>query len=269
MTKKQHQTKEYLALSQHEGKCITCFNSNDEAFANLLINNWSNIIEFESPDLLLITGEDTIVFIEHFEFDSSENKSKGSSFMKELDCIDREMISKPTGIIHKQLKSSFSHENTTANLVKIFNNHYKKINTYKSNILESLIESGKITTDYSVKFISCFLIQDTSPLPFYDISSSPVTEISILNLRVLYELLEPSSELDYLLVSDDTNLTLIGNSKENINELKKVTIESDNIYFPSPHLITSLIEVPKEHIHLNKKLTDETGDVEIEDIEIK
>ncbi|HNX63900.1 MAG TPA: hypothetical protein PKI60_01770 [Oscillospiraceae bacterium] len=128
------------------------------------------------PDMALTLNENCLA-IEHFEFDSSQNSKKGSHNKIELARIERKFDqSTSETFLSDTINVSSSYQQYVTNVSMQFENHYKKIEAYKKN----LIEKGIAFSDDSIKIT--FLIEDCSPLgtiAYYDddndVKREPIT----------------------------------------------------------------------------------------------
>ena len=127
---------------------------------------FQNMISYERPDILSIY-DNKIVAIEHFEFDSYKNTSKGSNFKIQDNIIERRMKNKiETGlrekdeiIIHDQIEDTSSLTQYYNNFKKILQSHIENIPEYKEHIIQ---EYG---TDRELEF--WFFAEDVTPLGSY------------------------------------------------------------------------------------------------------
>lgn len=128
-----------------------------------LIPFFQKLIQSESPDIYAVHNN-TVLLIEHFEFDSSKSNKKGSLYKRENARIDRKfdniklIDTNPEILIHDVIHGEPSFKNLKNNLLKTFDNHYIKIPDYINN----LINIGILDDNKSLK--TAFFIEDTSPL---------------------------------------------------------------------------------------------------------
>ena len=172
-------------------------------FRDVLENG--QMIAGDAPDMVIVKG-DVAIIIEHFEFDSSHVNRKGSTSRAEQARIEREQsqIQPILGgvIYHGKIKASCSYDDYILNVSRTFSEHYKRIPTYKSN----LIKNGTLSTDMTFK--TMFLIDDVSPLGSiaFDCSEQRNQMVPIILARVpeFLELLSGSLDLDYVLCCSST-----------------------------------------------------------------
>ena len=119
------------------------------------------VIEFDAPDLY-IKNEDTVWIIEHFEIDCYKANRKGSLYRVEKNRIERkekEYIASQEGNLYiDSINAESSYDDYIHNVKRNFENHYKKIEKYKTNLIE------KCVIDNKSDIIVLFIIEDVSPL---------------------------------------------------------------------------------------------------------
>ncbi len=184
---------------------IINFYGNQENSIMNLIPFLQSINEFEAPDAFSVI-DDKALIIEHFEFDSSYSGKKGSLSKSEKVNIERNFIKEvkkanlKIGETFKKcaiLKTSRSVENYIKNVLNNFNNHYQKIDKYKSNLLEQ----GKIKKSTQVK--TMFWIEDTSILGNFFESDDTNFNTEVVPLIPLHcdkflDRLKECDKLDYI-----------------------------------------------------------------------
>jgi hypothetical protein len=120
----------------------------------------SQIINFEEPDLLLISSN-AIYAVEHFKIDASTFTKKGSTFKRKYnkkysesinDKIKTKLEADGFAMISEEIETPLMYQNLYDNLVNIFNKHYLKITKYRENI-----ESKLKIKDRAIKFV--FFVQ--------------------------------------------------------------------------------------------------------------
>ena len=154
-------------------RIINKYLSNDETaitysdFNQNEINKlFQNMIPYERPDILSLY-DNKIVAIEHFEFDSYKNTSKGSNFKIQKNTIEQTMKKK----IYQELqekKEVWKHdviENTSSlqqyydNFKKVLLSHIDNISEYKEHIITDFGNKRKIEF--------WFFVEDVTPLGNY------------------------------------------------------------------------------------------------------
>ncbi len=120
------------ALSKQHS--INCPNLNAEY--TKFIKNIGKINEFERPDGFIII-DDMLYGIEHFEFDSSKfiKRKKVQKIDKKLGRIGQLLNSYPDNTFYQdEVNSNISIEQYFENLLRNYQNHYEKIDSYLDNI---------------------------------------------------------------------------------------------------------------------------------------
>ncbi len=165
----------------------------------------SRVLHGNAPDFVLL-GDKKAIIIEHFEFDCYPVNKKGSQNQQEQARIDRKRRSLPIpkeGLVYQDtIQGKSSYEDYVKNLTRNFNSHYKKIETYKQNILND----GLIKPETDVKV--AFLIEDASPLPCsYIDRSSGRAQMALIDLAHSPEFLalfEQSPNVDFIISCSTT-----------------------------------------------------------------
>ena len=165
----------------------------------------SQILFRNTPDFLAL-GEKKAVIIEHFEFDCYPANRKGSQNQREQARIDRKRKSLPVtkeGLIYEDIiHGESSYEDYVNNLTRNFNSHYKKIESYKQNLLND----GLIDSETEIKV--AFLIEDASPLPCSYIDHSQgrpkMALIDLAHSPEFIELFEKSPNVDFVVSCSTT-----------------------------------------------------------------
>lgn len=169
-----------------------------ELFADVL--QYGKTIPNDAPDAVIIK-DDIAIIIEHFEFDSFQVNRKGSTSRIEQARIEREqkkIQATEKGVIyHSKIKANCSYQDYIDNVTTNFLEHYKKIDTYKKNLLAKNITNPKMT----IKIM--FLIEDVSPIGsiVVDNSNNEVQTVPVILAQSpeFLSLVSQSKELDYVL----------------------------------------------------------------------
>ena len=154
----------------------------------------------DAPDMLICKNDEALI-IEHFEFDSYRVTQKGSQNRREQSRIDRledKLVPTESGIcFHDKIHGHSSYENYIQNVCRNFEEHFRRIDTYKEN----LRDYGLIDDTKAVKVL--FFIEDTSPLGsmVVDPSKNPpsVQPINLGQCQEFLSLLNSSPDVDYVL----------------------------------------------------------------------
>jgi len=158
---------------------------------------------FESPDMYFLYG-DTIVGIEHFQFDSyKSSKGKGSAGIRDEFMTGKEIEEKykelrqqgkrETVQLSRRLSTPMSYDDYRANLVNGFNSHYERISEYKSNLRAAAPQTQEVKI--------CFYIEDATPLGNYYASKNERLPLEPLFVKEFAEALMNANELDYVIYS--------------------------------------------------------------------
>lgn len=156
---------------------------------------FGHIFQSDRPDAYAVI-DDEVLIIEHFEFDSSNNRAKGSQ-QKRLEAEDNRKF---TGIAaieagtlyHSSINADYTMENYRNNISKIFKEHYGKIEEYKDN----LKRAGVIERNSIVR--TAFFIEDTTMLGnIYETRSweSPIAPVVLPMCDFFLDLFEASPDL--------------------------------------------------------------------------
>ena len=147
---------------------------------------------FDRPDGFC-QKENSVLMIEHFEFDSSRNSSKGSKNRQEEARVSRQINnSDNVAIIHDEIHCEYAIHNYIENAKKFFDAHYRNLKEYREHLEhESIINS----TTKQVKTLFC--IEDVTLLGNFDINKNK--PIILLDCEDFIEHIKHCTELDYIL----------------------------------------------------------------------
>ena len=221
---------------------------------------------YEKPDILSIY-DNTILGIEHFEFDSyNRSNKKGSDYKikdyrveKRLDEEIKEKLKNNDSIIvHDEIDSTATLTNYYKNFETIFKDHYQKIQSYIDHINQDFECKNK-------KIHICFFAEDVTPLGNYFLDKSndrkikPLLPIFSDKIR---QLLEDSPLVKYLVIGSfcmtDNRLFIIENTKEAIERLKKdhKEVSDDDFFSFEPQTTGFAFKISKDEVikKNNKKL---------------
>lgn len=222
--------------------------SNVKVYGNINAEKLNKIIQnignFEEPDMLSIF-DDTIIGIEHFEFDSSKNTSKGSKYQianamvksKFDKIVENDLKNKEDITYHDDIKVNTSLSNYYENFNKHYKSHCEKVDKY--------IEHIKQIIDCNNKEIEMwFFVEDTSILGSYYLDK----ERHIGTLLPLYnnnnlELFEKSTKICGIIIGffamNEYRICVIENSKEGIEKFKKdmPEIKEEDYFCFEPHTV--------------------------------
>lgn len=201
MDKEEQTFRKYLA----EGGTIHFHGSAQPCQNYMDFLSQSHFIIRNAPDFVAL-GEKKAIILEHFEFDCYPVNKKGSQNQQEQARIDRKRKSLPIpkeGLVYQDtIQGQSSYEDYVKNLTKNFNSHYKKIETYKQNLLND----GLINSETEIKV--AFLIEDVSPLPCsYIDRSNGRAQMALIDLAhspEFLELFEQSPNVDFIISCSTT-----------------------------------------------------------------
>lgn len=201
MDKEEQTFRKYLA----EGGTIHFHGSAQPCQNYMDFLSQSHFIIRNAPDFVAL-GEKKAIILEHFEFDCYPVNKKGSQNQQEQARIDRKRKSLPIpkeGLVYQDtIQGQSSYEDYVKNLTRNFKSHYKKIETYKQNILND----GLINSETEIKV--AFLIEDVSPLPCsYIDRSNGRAQMALIDLAhspEFLELFEQSPNVDFIISCSTT-----------------------------------------------------------------
>lgn len=220
-------------------------------FANLL--QGGTMIPGDAPDAVLVQNNIALI-IEHFEFDSAAVNRKGSTSRMEQARIDREqrsLAATETGVIyHSKIKATCSYQDYIDNVTRSFCEHYRRIDTYKQNLLDR----GIITNDTTVK--TMFLIEDVSPIGSIAVDNSgtkPHTvPIVLAQSPEFLNLLTKSTSLDYVLccsyVGDSEYVWFIDCGELSAYKEKQCSYADMRFLSNYPSVVISKISIPERNL---------------------
>lgn len=153
-------------------------------------------VNAESPDIYYI-GDDFILGVEHFQFDSSKKKRGGSSLQQEEARVDKEIIRdyrsqvKDEYYTEREINVHLSFENYINSLLESFKRHYNNVLEYKNNL-------KKYAPDKKV--ILAFYIEDITSVGNYIVNQKGREHIIPFCVKEFLDVLQNSLELDYVMV---------------------------------------------------------------------
>ncbi len=206
----------------------------EEKFLLHIMNLLSNAEAHERPDAYSNTDNEVLI-LEHFEFDSSEQRKGSQQQYIEAEC-DRKLyeIKEPKNITTWQtpIEGNYSIANYKKNATKQFLKHYNKINNYK----QILSAKGIITENKKV--ITMFFIEDTTELGNYyrtGIRGRPVASIFLPSCDFFLDLFENSPDLDCAICACYSENKYILNfiNHASVNRYRKEQIITEQIEYIS------------------------------------
>lgn len=200
---------------------------NDLYFLNSIKNYFPNLKETKKrPDAYAIQ-DDSILLLEHFQFDNSKTSSKGSKQNKISAETQRNFEKKfKEGCNFAVLSESVEKRgiNYVENFQTQFNKHAKKINNYKTDIEKELGRTFK-------KYLMGFVIEESSPLgtSYYD---GKFRVVDLTFCKEFLDLFEKTPSLDFVvfaMTENNENKILSFLSRNQIKERRKRQIEVSTI----------------------------------------
>lgn len=195
-------------------------------------------IEQKFPDYVILNSSEVIYGIEHFEFNSSLQRRKGSLFRQESEKAKRnhkENVKNNEEFVtttYTQLMIESSSTNYFDNFIYGYEKHRKKIDEYKEEIKKEFDVSQE-------KIKLGFLIEDNSPTGV--IRKDTTRTLYPFNVTEIIELLEDEKDLDFVIFSNYYEDTSYFISIKSIAEVAKmeenVSYKEVDIYENSPFQI--------------------------------
>lgn len=205
------------------------------------------VIEYEAPDIYLKL-DNVVWIIEHFEFDCFRSNRKGSSLKREECRIARaeeNIIPTEQGVLfHDRITAESSYCDYINNVKRSFKAHYRKIDTYKHNLINARI------ADENTIFKVIFLIDDASIFGSSCIDDtnnwSPVV---LAHSKEFLEILEKVDSVDGILTgtSVDNEKYIWFIDRCQIDEYYKNVEGYDSFRFMNfvPHVLGYTITIPR------------------------
>lgn len=131
------------------------FSISDEELNEVLLN----LVQFERPDMYAVL-DDKVVLLEHFEFDASYSKKKGSMVGKQTEAHlkrERNKLVRNGEIKFEKIEYKKSFDFWQTNFERCFKKHYGKIAEYKEN-------AGRVVELKGKPVLVGFFIEDQYPL---------------------------------------------------------------------------------------------------------
>lgn len=197
------------------------------------------------PDAIAEKGQ-ILLLLEHFQFDNSGLNKKGSLQNQITAKTDREL----TKLLEKNKKFAAIHEtvkksgvNYVENFQKQFNSHVKNIDKYKLEI------QGDTKRKYA-KWITGFVIEDSSPFGSAYWNNNEVKYVNLLYSKEFLDLFEKATQLDFVIFAMTENeenkktsfisrkaISLHRQTQIEVSKISEFLFE-DSIYFSSQIFIS-------------------------------
>lgn len=179
---------------------IRYFVDNDREVVENLLSNLK-IFSFERPDIVL-ENDEFIVLVEHFQIDASKyisskgNKDKVESFKRQQKFDEfAKKSSDPSVSLSMNIEVEYRKENYIDNLIRCFNDHYLKIDSY----IEAI---NQIERNNNKEFKVAFYIEDTNPVGAYWLGKGNIEPLVIFQIDEFLKLLKKSPKVDYIFYSN-------------------------------------------------------------------
>lgn len=172
------------------------------------------------------TSDDTLLLVEHFEFDSSKPTSKGSVQRQTSAQTDREiakiLCEDNYAVVTETVNKSGKYY--IDNFSRQFHNHCTRISEYITDM------QTELSAHYSNTIVG-FVIEDSTPLGsvYFD---GEMKCVDLTFSKEFLDLFEKSQDLDFVIFAmtgNDNNKLLSFISKSTIEEHRKNQIEVENI----------------------------------------
>ena len=218
-----------------------------------------NSIPFEKPDFYYFDNQKCYLF-EHFEFDASKRvKNCGSLSRRNLNVTNKEIDNEWKSItsnvtkrdeitnwetITKTVENHASKESWKENFCNTFDEHYNKLNVYQDNL--------KTVLGQDVKFINCFVIEDTTELGglYFLNGKHHHTLVCIFDFAI--KKMNEAKKIDYFIYLNRQDCFCMIISR---NGLKKIVVnqldfnKTNMVFFNQSHVISACISIPDELMH--------------------
>lgn len=204
-------------------KKVKVFYDIDEIELNKLLRNMQ---PFDKPDIISAYDK-KIIGIEHFEFDSYKNTEKGSDYRLKTKHI-QEQLQEIGSIDIINLESSSSLDNYYKNFIKIFKDHYQKINIYKDRM--------KLFYDKDYEIELWFFVEDVTLFGnFFKVDDNKVKRLLPIYSKDVIKLLKDSPEIKGIFlgtnIGREYQIVIIKNDEETIKRLEYETLELSELDF--------------------------------------
>lgn len=214
-----------------------------------------NVAQFDRPDIV-IGNENFTYFLEHFVFDSSKNTKKGTEMRKEEARVSRDfdsyvsenLVKSSDETIIKRDKYTVNRSTSDyiSNFVRNYNNHYSKIDKYKTNAKVNELE---------MPYEFGFVIENISNLPDIVLDDNDNTQILLpIHLHEILELLKKTPEIKNIFYITSSNMSKYSifyfrNEPLFFDEIKEMKIKdftNSELINLKGHSFGFAIPIPKE-----------------------
>lgn len=187
---------EVRTLYNYSDDSIHFLYKRDKVLLEKIVANMYRIEPFEQPDMIL-SLENRILAIEHFEFDASSFGKKGSKDKRGLAERNRKFdrlindsnISEVPVVTTNSVSCTYSAENYINNFKSVFEKHLAKVEDYKTHLIKK--NKAKHIDD----IIICFFIVDTTPLGCY-YQDDGIKSFIAFQVKECLDLISKAKEVD-------------------------------------------------------------------------
>lgn len=234
---------------------ITYSNFNQDEVNKL----FQNMRSYERPDILSIY-DNKIVAIEHFEFDSYKNTSKGSNFKIQESIIENKMRKeidmnlkdKGEVMLHDHIENNSNLNQYYDNFKKVLLSHIDNINEYKEHIIS---DYGK---EKEIEF--WFFAEDVTPLGSYyyrrsNLHPSLLLPFSKENIDILRQHKEIKGIIFGIYAMNKYKLVLMYNDDETLNKIENdeyFKVEEYEYMTFTPQTTGFAILIPKDKMGVDE-----------------
>lgn len=220
---------------------------------------FQNMRSYERPDILSIY-DNKIVAIEHFEFDSYKNTSKGSNFKIQENIIENRMQKeidlklkdKGEVMLHDHIENNSNLKQYYDNFKKVLLSHIDNINEYREHIVN---DYGKET---EIEF--CFFAEDVTPLGSYyyrrsNLHPSLLLPFSKENIDILRQHKEIKGIIFGIYAMNKYKLVLMYNNEETLNKIENdeyFKVEESEYMTFTPQTTGFAVLIPKDKIGVDE-----------------
>lgn len=220
---------------------------------------FQNMRSYERPDILSIY-DNKIVAIEHFEFDSYKNTSKGSNFKIQENIIENRMQKeidlklkdKGEVMLHDHIENNSNLKQYYDNFKKVLLSHIDNINEYKEHIIS---DYGK---EKNIEF--WFFAEDVTPLGSYyyrksNLHPSLLLPFSKENIDILRQHKEIKGIIFGIYVMNKYKLVLMYNNEKTLNKIENdeyFKVEESEYMTFTPQTTGFAVLIPKDKIGVDE-----------------
>ncbi len=235
-----------------------------EAFCSLrnsrrILHMMLQSTSFEKPDFYCLDNQRCYLF-EHFEFDASQRVENCGSLSrrnlnetnKEIDKEWKKITSSVAkrdeitnwGAITKTVENHASKESWKENFCNTLDAHYNKLSIYQKNLKKEL--------NRDVKFINCFVIEDTTELGVLYLTDGEYYRAIACLFDFAINKMKEAKKVDYFIYLERHDCFCMIISRKGIEKIvnnQLIFDESHLVFFNQTHVISACVSIPDEIIH--------------------